>query len=43
MIFIREDIPATLKSIENPPIEAFFVELTVKKKEVASKLQLQQS
>ena len=32
MLFIREDIPATLKSIENPPIEAFFVELTIKKK-----------
>ena len=32
MLFIREDIPATLKMVEKLQIEAFFVELTINKK-----------
>ena len=34
MLYIREDIRANLKSIENLPIEAFYVELTLNKKKL---------
>lgn len=43
MLFSREDIPATLKLIEKSSIKAFFVELTINKKRVVTKLQLQSS
>ena len=32
MLFVREDIPSKLLSVENSPIEAFFVEINLRKK-----------
>ena len=32
MLFVKEDVPSNLVSIENSPIEAFFVEINLRKK-----------
>ena len=31
MLFVREDIPSKLLSVENSPTEAFFVEINLRK------------
>ena len=32
MLFVREDIPSKLLSVENSPTEAFFIEIDLRKK-----------
>ena len=41
MLFVRENIPSKLLSVENSPTEAFFVEINLKKKKMVTQLLLQ--